>query len=291
MPRVLIAGCGYVGAASASLFADAGWEVTGWTRSKRSAEQISAGSISTAAIDISDLKSTRRNGFDADVVVHCAGAPKRDDQSYRQVYRDGVENLVASFPRARLIFTSSTSVYTQQDGSWVNEESPAEPLTELGKILRQTENIVLHHGGVVLRVAGIYGPGRSFLLRSVINRAPLASVSDRFVNQVHRDDVAAAIFCLAQHEAILPPRIFNVVDDLPVLRSEILNWLSAELGVPLSPSEGIEGRRTDTNKRVSNAKLHGQGWAPIYPNYIDAFTRSIFPQQGLPQHTARGDAI
>ena len=291
MPRVLIAGCGYVGAASASLFAGAGWQVTGWTRSKESAEQILASSISATAVDIGDLKSTRQNSFEADVVVHCAGAAQRNDQSYRQVYRNGVANLAASFPRARLIFTSSTSVYAQQDGSWVNEESPAEPLTELGKILRQAENIVLDHGGVVLRVAGIYGPGRSFLLRSVVDRVPVASVNDRFVNQVHRDDVAAAIFFLAENETILPPRIFNVVDDLPVLRSEILNWLSAELGIPLSPSHGTEGGRTDANKRVSNAKLRAQGWAPIYPNYLDAFTRSIFPQQGLPQHTARGDAI
>jgi len=282
MACVLIAGCGYVGTASASLFADAGWEVTGWTRSKASAEQISAGAISAAAIDISDLESARRNSFDADVVVHCAGVTERDDHSYRQVYRKGVANLAASFPRARLIFTSSTSVYAQQDGSWVNEESLAEPLTERGKILRQAENLVLDHGGVVLRVAGIYGPGRSFLLRSVINRAPLASVNDRLVNQVHRDDVAAAIFFLAQQGTVSPPRIFNVVDDLPVVRSEILTWLSTELGIPLSPPGGIEGKRSDSNKRVSNAKLRALGWAPIYSNYIDAFVRSIFPQHGLP---------
>ena len=284
MPRVLIAGCGYVGAASAGLFAETGWEVTGWTRSKGSAEQISTGGISAAAVDISNLRSVARNSFDADVVVHCAGVGKRDDQSYRHVYRKGVANLAASFPRARLIFTSSTSVYAQQDGSWVTEESPAEPLTERGKILRQAENIVLDHGGTVLRVAGIYGPGRSFLLRSVINRVPVAAGPDRFVNQVHRDDVALAILSLAEDEAISPPRIFNVVDDLPVLRSEILAWLSAELRIPLSPAEGIEGKRTDSNKRISNAKLRAHGWAPIYPNYIDAFTRSIFPWQANHVH-------
>ena len=279
MPRVLIAGCGYVGAASANLFANAGWDVTGWTRSKESAEQISAGAISATPIDINDFESVRRNRFDADVVVHCAGAAKRDDQSYREVYGNGAANLIASFPRARLIFTSSTSVYAQRDGSWVSEESPAEPLTERGKILRQAENNVLDHGGVVLRLAGIYGPGRSFLLRSIINHAPLASGSDRLVNQVHRDDVAGAIFFLAKHEVILPPRIFNVVDDLPVLRSEIMAWLSAELRIPLSSSGGIEEKRTGSNKRISNAKLRALGWAPIYPNYIDAFTRSIFRQQ------------
>jgi len=276
MPRVLIAGCGYVGVASANLFANAGWQVTAWTRSKESAEQVSAGAILAAAINISDLTSVRQNSFDADVVVHCAGVAKRDHQSYQQVYLDGVANLGASFPRARLIFTSSTSVYAQQDGSWVNEESPAKPLTGRGKILRQAENIVLEHGGIVLRVAGIYGPGRSFLLRSVINRTPLASAPDRFVNQIHRDDVAGAIFFLAERKMILAPPIFNIVDNLPVLRSEILAWLSAELRIPLSSSQEIEEKRIDSNKRVSNAKLRGLGWAPIYSNYMDAFTRSIF---------------
>jgi nucleoside-diphosphate-sugar epimerase len=284
MPRALIAGCGYVGAVSARLFAEAGWEVMGWTRSKESAEEISTGGISASAIDISNLRSVARNSFDADVVVHCAGVGKRDDQSYRDVYRKGVANLAASFPRARLMFTSSTSVYGQQNGSWVTEESPAEPLAERGKILLQAENIVLDHGGVVLRVAGIYGPGRSFLLRSVISRVPVAAAPDRFVNQAHRDDVASAIFLLAKDETTSPPRIFNVVDDLPVLRSEILAWLSAELRIPLSPAEGIEGKPTDSNKRISNAKLRVLGWAPIYPNYIDAFTRSIFPGQANHVH-------
>jgi nucleoside-diphosphate-sugar epimerase len=286
MPRGLIAGCGYVGSASARLFVEAGWEVTAWTRSKESAEQVSGGGISAVAIDISDVRSVARNSFDADVVVHCAGVGKRDDRSYRHVYGKGVANLAASFPQARLIFTSSTSVYAQQDGSWVTEESPAEPLTERGKILRRAENIVLDHEGIVLRVAGIYGPGRSFLLRSVINRAPLPSGPDRFVNQVHRDDVASAIFFLAAQKAVSRPGIFNVVDDRPVLRSKILAWLSAELRIPLSPAEGIGRKRTDSNKRVSNAKLRALGWAPIYPNYIDAFTRSI-----LPQHADRGNVI
>src|SRR5437868_7051647 len=117
MPRALIAGCGYVGSASAKLFAEAGWKVTGWTRSKESADQVSSGTISVTAVDISELKNVRENSFNADVVVHCAGVAKRDNQSYRQVYRDGVANLAASFPRARLIFTSDTNAYAQRDSS------------------------------------------------------------------------------------------------------------------------------------------------------------------------------
>src|SRR5437588_495804 len=106
------------------------------------------------------------------------------------------------------------------------------------------------------------------------------SVSREFMAQADPFCCAASSTALPWlHAAILAPRIFNVVDDLPVLRSEIMTWLSEELRIPLSSSEGIEEKRTGSNKRVSNAKLRALGWAPIYPNYVDAFTRSIFRQQ------------
>src|SRR5205814_2894727 len=215
----------------------------------------------------------RRNSFAADVVVHCASSGA---DSYVHVYRDGVANLATCFPGARIIFTSSTSVYPQRDGSFVTEESAAEPDSENAQILRQAEKIVLDNNGIVLRVAGIYGPGRSFLLRSVINGT--AVPSDRYVNQVHRDDVASAIYFLAQSRGTDLPRIFNVVDDTTVPGAEILEWLSARLGVPLSNSAAAaEPKRGRSNKRVSNAKLRALGWVPTYPNYREGFDQSVLP--------------
>src|SRR5438552_1079456 len=273
MPRVLIAGCGYVGSAAARLFAEGGWEVIGWTRSGQSAEPPGESAISLSAVDITDLETVRRNSFPADVVVHCASSGA---DSYLHVYRDGAANLAACFPGARIIFTGSTSVYPQYDGSFVTEESAAEPDSENAQILGQAEKIVLANEGIVLRVAGIYGPGRSFLLRSVMNGT--AVISDRFVNQVHRDDVASAISFLAQSRAVDPPRIFNVVDDTPASRAEILDWLSARLGLPLSSSPATaEPRRGRSNKRVSNAKLRALGWVPAYPSYREGFDRSVLP--------------
>jgi nucleoside-diphosphate-sugar epimerase len=143
-------------------------------------------------------------------------------------------------------------------------------------MLLQAEKIVLGNDGVVLRVAGIYGPDRSFLLHTVLKRDAIPG--DRLVNQAHRDDVASAIFFVARSRALNPPRIFNVVDDTPVPRTEILQWLSARLGLPLSnspSSAGTEGRRS--NKRVSNAKLRALGWAPVYPGYREGFDRSVLP--------------
>jgi len=273
MPRILIAGCGYVGSAAARLFAEEGWEVIGWTRSGKLAKPPGESAISLSAVDITDLETVRRKSFPADVVVHCASSGA---DSYLHVYRGGAANLAACFPNARIIFTSSTSVYPQRDGSSVTEDSPAEPAFENAQILRQAEKIILDHYGVVLRVAGIYGPGRSFLLRSVMNGTSV--ISDRFVNQVHRDDVASAISFLAQSRAVDPPRIFNVVDDTPASRAEILDWLSARLGLPLSSSPATaEPRRGRSNKRVSNAKLRALGWVPAYPSYREGFDRSVLP--------------
>jgi nucleoside-diphosphate-sugar epimerase len=273
MPSVLIAGCGYVGSAAARLFAEEGWEVTGWTRTGESAERAGESATSLSAVDISDVETVRRNSFAADVVVQCASSGA---DSYLHVYRDGAANLAACFPNARIIFTSSTGVYTQRDGSSVTEESSAEPDSQNAQILRQAEKIVLDHDGIVLRVAGIYGPGRSFLLRSVLNGTGV--ISDRFVNQAHRDDVASAIFFLARCRAVDPPRIFNVVDDTPAPRAEILGWLSARMGVSLSNSpRSADPKRARSNKRVSNAKLRSLGWVPAYPSYREGFGRSVLP--------------
>jgi len=130
MPSVLIAGCGYVGSATAKLFAEEGWEVIGWTRREQSAERTLESAISLCAVDITDLEAVRRNRFPADVVVHCASSSA---DSYLHVYRDGAANLAACFPGARIIFTGSTSVYPQYDGSFVTERAQPSPVPKTHK--------------------------------------------------------------------------------------------------------------------------------------------------------------
>jgi nucleoside-diphosphate-sugar epimerase len=273
MPHVLIAGCGYVGSVAAKLFARSGWGVTGWVRTHQATARAGEAGTSLKAVNITDLDAVRSNAFAANVVVHCASSGA---DSYRHVYRDGATNLAACFPAARLIFTSTTRVYAQRDRSLVTEESPAEPDSEDARTVREAEEIVLDKGGIVLRVAGIYGPGRSFLLRGAINGTALAT--DRTVNQVHRDDVASAIFLVGRRQKINPPRIFNVVDDAPAPAAEILLWLSERLNLPVSASlTPTKQKRGHSNKRVSNAKLRALGWAPAYPSYREGFDLSVLP--------------
>jgi nucleoside-diphosphate-sugar epimerase len=281
--RILIAGCGYVGAAAADLFHVSGWLVEGWTHSAISAARLLDKPYPVNAVDLTDRHQVNALSQNFDLVIHCASTGGGDADSYRKVYLNGIQNLADRFIGSTLLFTSSTSVYAQQNGELVNEQSPAEPAHEKGRLLVEAEQLVLRRGGIVARLAGIYGPTRSAILtRFLRGEVVVDPVNDRYVNQVHRDDIASALQLLAE----TPPRansIYNVVDDTPMLRSQCYNWLAQKLGRPSSakapgPSSGKRGR---SNKRVSNLKLRECGWAPRYPSFAIAMERSVLPSFGL----------
>ena len=277
MPRVVIAGCGFVGLATARVFHAAGWDVLGLTHSAESAEALNGESFSVAPCDISDADAVRAIasglGGIADEVIHCASSGRGGADAYRAVYLEGARNLLNAFAGARLIFTSSTSVYAQTDGAVVNEDSPAEPPRETGRLLRETEELVLARCGIVARLAGIYGPGRSVLLRKFFSgEAVIEGDGGRIVNQVHRDDIASALRVIIENGAT---GIFNVSDDVPMAQREIYAWLAERFARPLPPSGPIDPNRKRgwTSKRVSNAKLRALEWAPQFSSLFDAVER------------------
>ena len=277
MPRILIAGCGYIGQAAADLFHAAGWVVEGWTRSAESAASLSAKPYPVREVDISEPAQLAKCAGMFDTVVHCASSSGGDAEKYRRVYLDGARNLLEKFPGSKLLFTSSTSVYAQRDASWVTEESQAKPMRETSRILLETEGLVLGSGGIVARLAGIYGPGRSALLSKFLaGTAMINRDKDRFVNQVHRDDIAAALFLLLSCETEIA-QIYNVVDDQPLLQSECYRWLAQRLNRPLPPSGRSiqERKRGDSNKRVSNGKLRALGWTARYPSFAEGMEKSV----------------
>ena len=133
---------------------------------------------------------------------------------------------------------------------------------------------------MIARLAGIYGPLRSALSSKFLNgSATIDPNNDRFVNQVHRDDIASALLLLLNREAQQSAQVYNVVDDEPVLQSECYGWLARRLNRPLPPPRKSEQprKRGDTNKRVSNAKLRRLGWTPRYPTFANAMEKSILP--------------
>lgn len=283
MPRVLIVGCGYVGAATADLFHQAGWSVEGWTVSTKSAAALSAKPYRVIACDASNRAtiSAFHNTFDA--VLQCVSSGGGDAEAYRRVYLRTAENLVRAFPAATLLFTSSTSVYAQREGEWVDETSAAAPERETGKVLRETEELVLAHGGVVARLAGIYGPDRCAILRKFLDDERAApSAAERFVNAAHRDDIAAALFLLIDQRARLEgEKIFNVVDDAPMPVQARDEWLAAYLQRPLASRTAalLPRKRGESNKRVSNRKLRALGWRPRYSSFQIGMAESVIPNR------------
>ena len=279
MPRILIAGCGYVGQATADLFHAASWDAEGWTASKKSAAALSTRPYPVYQVDISNRDQVAEHPGTFDAVIHCASSRGGGVESYRQIYLNGVRNLLDRFVGTKMLFTSSTSVYAQRDGSWVTEESETKPACETGGVLLETEKLVLDRRGTVARLSGIYGPGRSALLSKFLaGTAIIDPEKDRYVNQVHRDDIASALFVLVSGEW-QQRQIYNVVDNQPMLQSDCYRWLAERLNRPLPPIRALteQPKRGGTNKRVSNAKLRSLRWTLQYPTLADGMEKSILP--------------
>jgi len=282
MPRILIAGCGYVGTATADLFHTAGWEVEGWTHSPESVEQLRGKPYPVRAVDIAASEAVKKAAAQFDAVIHCVSSGGGGAESYRRVYFEGANNLLMALHPGTFIYTSSTSVYAQTDGEWVDETSAAEPPHETGRILRETEELVRQKNGVVARLAGIYGPGRSALLRKFLSgEARLEEGGERYVNQAHRDDIAAALFQLVaiSGKELTPPAILNVSDNEPLTQREVYAWLAAKLNHPLPAvaARASDRKRGASNKRVSNRKLRALGWEPRYSAFMRGMEDSVLP--------------
>lgn len=265
--RALVAGCGFVGEAAADLLHARGWDVIGWTASETSAARLSGHKPYVVAAQ--DILGDLPNVSPA-VVVDCVSSGRGGAEAYRRVYLEGARALRAAFPGARLIFTSSTSVYAQTDGSWVDEGSAAEPERETGRILREAEELVLASGGgAVLRLAGLYGPGRSTMLAKA--RAGATGVEGdglRWMNFCHRDDAARAIAAAVEQGVT---GLLNVADDCPLQQGDCVRALAEMFGQPAPPGvpADLDRKRGWTSKRVRNARLRDVGWAAAHPSFLE----------------------
>lgn len=258
--KLLLIGNGYLGKAVARVFREGGWEV---------APVSLSGGEGSIACDVGDREAVKSLPM-ADFIVHCAASGRGGAEAYQRVYVDGCRNLAYAFPDVPLLFTSSTSVYSQTDGSVVTEESPAIPERETGRLLLEAETITLAAGGIVARLAGIYGPERSVILKKFLSgEAVIEEDGRRFLNQIHRDDAARAIYHLATTRAT---GVFNVSDSTPLSQLACYQSLSAMFSRPLPPSgpRDLNRKRGWTHKQVSNAKLRATGWKPEFPSFLDA---------------------
>jgi nucleoside-diphosphate-sugar epimerase len=290
--RVLIVGAGYVGLPLATELARRGYGVTGLRRTTTADTAMRAAGITPLHADITRAESLASLPNRFDCVVNCTATGGGSEADYRGLYLDGTRNLLAwlspTFCQnsdARFVYTSSTGVYGQNDGSLVDESSPTVPASETGRILVQTEHVLIAataasgFPAVILRASGIYGPDRGYLLKQFLaGESRIEGDVGRYLNMIHRDDLIRAIIAALEHGR--PGEIYNATDDEPVNQLTFYTWLAAKLGRSLPPtataSPDAARRRGLTSKRISNRKLRAELPCQFaYPTFREGYATEI----------------
>jgi nucleoside-diphosphate-sugar epimerase len=266
--RVLIAGCGYVGTALGERLVAGGHHVWGLRRDPSALPS----SFHKLAADLADRSTLDGLPSELDYVVYCASAGEASDAAYYRAYVSGLLNLLDALRgRAlrRVFFTSSTAVYGQSDGAWVDESSETKPVHFSGRRTLEAEDALRASGvpATVLRCAGIYGPGRTRLIDMV--RQGTASMSTRFTNRIHRDDIAGTILFSMDREP--SPSLLLLADDEPAPQRDVTMFLAAELGVPVPDAGAAEPSARGGDKRCANARLKSTGYTLLFPTYRDGY--------------------
>ena len=278
MARVLIAGCGDIGAAAGRLLVDDGNEVVGLKRNPPSSD----GKISYVKKDITNAEEVSGLDTEFDLVICILTPDDRSEQAYRRVFEVGIGNLCRVFSQrqssARFLFISSTSVYGQMHGEWVDEASVTEPESHTGRIILQAENTVLSQddGNCIIRFSGIYGRGRSHLLTEVTRGGGVQYRPPYYTNRIHRSDCVAVVRFIAVKmlagERLEP--VYLASDDDPAPKWEVFNYLAGLLGEQV-PEKKIMADSAPQNKRCSNRRLKQLGYDFIYNSYRDGYADTV----------------
>ena len=286
--RIAILGCGYVGLELARQAGDE-HEVIGVRRSPDGLDAIEATGATAVQADVTDADDLSAVP-DVDSLVFAASSGGRGAEAAERVYVDGLQTVIEAFGNRafspdHLIYTSSTGVYGDHDGDWVDETTDLSPTTEKTRVLAEAERIARdvapEYGidGSVVRFAGLYGPNRYRL-----DRYLEGPVTEGYLNMIHRDDAAGAVrFALESSDE----ELLLAVDDEPVEKHAFADWLADECGVDRPPkrtkAERLEDdtlsaaarRRILTSKRCSNERLRELGYDFEYPTYREGYRAAI----------------
>lgn len=285
--RLVIFGCGYVGSAVAQAALVAGAEVEALTRNPGKADTLRAAGLARVAVaDLATADWHPAIAPGADFVVNTvsSGGP----ENYRRSYVEGMRSILTwaekgPAPVGTFVYTSSTAVYPQGGGSVVDESAEAPGSTPNGAIIRESEQLLeaapaaVCRRAFILRLAGIYGPGRHHLLDQLrAGTAVLNGSGDHRLNLAHRDDIVAAILACLTAPADVAGEIFNVADDAPARRAEVVQWLASRLGRATPSFDGTTTTRRGgapmPDRVISNARLRRTlGWRPQYADYRAGF--------------------
>ena len=274
--RVLIAGCGYVGCELARRLVAEGHEVWGLRRNPASLPE----GVHPVAADLQDPELARHLP-PAELIVYAAASDGGTPEAYRAIYVDGVRNTVAALqeregpPVERFIFVSSTGVYGDTGGDWVDEDSATEPDSFRGSEVLEGEEVALAapFPSLVLRLGGIYGPGRNRLLRMVAQgRARCPGDGPIWSNRIHRDDAARAL----EHLLTVPDPhpVYLGIDDEPTPLCQVYREVAVMLDAP-EPQVDPDQGRDRSNKRCSNRRLRESGFTFLYPSFREGYGAMI----------------
>jgi len=282
MARVLIVGCGYVGGALGVRLLAQGHEVFGMRREGGSLPE----GVRAVVADVTRFDSIGALPEKIGAVVFAIAPTAHDEESYRATYLDGIGNVVRALREegqapARVLFTSSTSVYAQSRGEWVDEESPTHPMTFTGETQLSAERLVAASGwrATAVRLGGIYGPGRGSLVERLrAGKAPPAREGVHYTNRIHRDDAAGILAHLLEVKE--PAPLYIGVDCEPVSQEGLWRWLADELRVPLG--EAAEPpTRTVGSKRCRNDLLLSTGYRFRYPTFREGYRELLTAGDGV----------
>jgi len=268
LPKKLIFGCGYLGRRVADQWAGAGEEVWVVTRDQRRAELLARDGFHPLVADVT-RSSSLKNLPSVDTVLYAVGYDRRAGASQHEVYVDGLTNVLdrlAGDKLKRFLYISSTGVYGQRDGSWVDEDSICHPTREGGRVcLAAEERLAAHSIGprrIVLRLAGIYGPNRIPQLETILSGLLPPGSDETHLNLIHVDDAVRTILAAENHAT--PPARYVVSDGKPVSRGDFYRYV-AQLAWPaqLGPNRQQSGssrsanqeRSSGSDKRLDNRRM------------------------------------
>lgn len=277
MNTTLIIGCGYLGRRLGVRLIGEGGRVLGTARSPGRAQELAAIGIEPVLADVLSPETLDRLPA-VDRVFYAVGFDRSAGASMHDVYVDGLRSVLDHLPESvrRLVYAGSTGVYGQSGGEWVDEDSPTEPMHESGRVVLEAEGVVRDWArargtsAVVLRFAGLYGPGR-VVRRAILERGePIPGDPEKFLNLIQIDDAARA--AAAALDADDPDPVYLVADDRPVSRREYYSVAARLIGAPepvfQAPTPGSpEAARDATDKRICNRRMRERlGVVPDYPD-------------------------